>query len=156
MIANWRIRVETDEIRQLIDNLGNADADVGMDAIDRLTTLGAEAVDPLLEIVVHRRVSRKDPTIIRLHRSWSEAVLILGQIGDPCVVEPLLAVYHDLCARGWPNPYSWGARAALVHALAQIGDIRAQPLLEQVAANDAITSIRDDATEFLKKLRHAI
>ena len=137
--------MDASEIARLIDNMNSSDEDVGMDAFDRLTALGAPAVEPLLAVVADR--SHACPSI------QDGAVLVLGNIGDPRAVEPLLALYRDLAAREWPS--GWSSRSTLVTALARIGDPRARELLEEVAASDPIDSIRDDAVAGLKKLRPA-
>jgi HEAT repeat protein len=145
--------VGTDEIQRLIEDLSDPDEDVGLYAIDRLTRLGAPAVEPLLAVVVNLRPGENNPSILSVHKSWPEAVLVLGQIGDPRAVEPLLAVFHDLSASGWPN--GWGRRAILVKTLGRIGDPRALTVLEDVAANDPVESLRADVGKLLEKLRSA-
>lgn len=142
-----------DDIRRLIDNLSDSDEDVGMNAIDRLTALGAAAVEPLLAVVADRKEAKDNPSILRFPRNWPEAVLVLGKIRDARAVEPLLAAFRDLAARDWPN--GWSSRSALVDALGRIGDPRALAVLEDVAANDPVNSIRGDAAEYVKKIRSA-
>ncbi|MFN8563580.1 MAG: HEAT repeat domain-containing protein [Anaerolineae bacterium] len=118
------------EVEPLLAHLYSADA---REAADRLVALGAPAVEPLIALL-----SGQHPT-----PDWTQfegfgaapdtnaarerAAYILGDIGDPRAVEPLIAAYARESDRY--------IRLAAVLALGKIGDPRGLPTL--TAALDA-------------------
>lgn len=112
------------EVEPLLAHLYSADA---REAADRLVALGAPAVEPLLDLLDGRH-STPDWTQFEgfgaapdANAARERAAYILGDIGDPRAVEPLIAA----CARE-SDRY---IRLAAVLALGSIGDPRALPML---------------------------
>ncbi|WP_317063398.1 HEAT repeat domain-containing protein [Methanoculleus caldifontis] len=119
---------DPDAVQPLVRALGDASDDLRCQASGALAKLGNEVIGPLTEVLTG---SDPEQRIV--------AAGVLGDTGDPAVVEPLINLLRD----GNPD-----VRGAAGGALFRIGDAAVEPLI--AATKDADRNVRLYAAGALK------
>jgi HEAT repeat protein len=105
-----------------------------------LVKMGDLAVDPLIRAMT----SEISPVDSPSYRFKGYAALVLGEIGDPRAVDPLIDTLRSSSSI---------TRQGAATALGEIGDPRAVDMLAYVASRDSDSAVRSAATEALAKIK---